>query len=97
VRRWLPALRRVPDAWLFEPWRMPPDMQALWRARGQDIATPLVDLAATRPPRRAYTPCATKNRYAAKADRGKHGSRLVRRTAGRRQLPFTSPQQSLDF
>lgn len=23
VRRWLPALRRVPDAWVFEPWRMP--------------------------------------------------------------------------
>jgi len=28
VRRWLPALRRVPDAWLFEPWRMPPSVQA---------------------------------------------------------------------
>ncbi|MGQ9724060.1 MAG: deoxyribodipyrimidine photo-lyase/cryptochrome family protein [Tepidimonas sp.] len=27
VRRWLPALRRVPDAWLFEPWRMPATVQ----------------------------------------------------------------------
>ena len=46
VRRWLPALRRVPDAWLFEPWRMPPDVQARCGVRvGQDIAVPLVDLA----------------------------------------------------
>jgi deoxyribodipyrimidine photo-lyase len=28
VRRWLPALRHVPDTWLFEPWRMPESVQA---------------------------------------------------------------------
>ena len=28
VRHWLPALRRVPDTWLFEPWRMPESVQA---------------------------------------------------------------------
>jgi deoxyribodipyrimidine photo-lyase len=27
VRRWLPAMRKVPDSWLFEPWKMPPLMQ----------------------------------------------------------------------
>jgi len=27
VRRWLPSLRRVPDSWLFEPWRMPASLQ----------------------------------------------------------------------
>ena len=27
VRRWLPALRRVPDTWLLEPWRMPDSVQ----------------------------------------------------------------------
>lgn len=27
VRRWLPILQRVPDAWLFEPWRMPSALQ----------------------------------------------------------------------
>ena len=27
VRRWCPALRRVPDSWLFEPWRMPESVQ----------------------------------------------------------------------
>ena len=45
VRQWLPALRRVPDAWLLEPWRMPPDVQARCGVRvGHDIAVPLVDL-----------------------------------------------------
>jgi deoxyribodipyrimidine photo-lyase len=54
VRRWLPAMRRVPDEWLFEPWRMPPNLQQRYGVRvgadsGADIATPLVDLeAATR-------------------------------------------------
>lgn len=50
VRRWIPAMRRVPDVWLFEPWRMPPDVQARCGVRvGVDIAMPLVDLeAATR-------------------------------------------------
>lgn len=27
VRRWLPALRQVPDAWLFEPWKMPEELR----------------------------------------------------------------------
>jgi len=45
VRRWLPALRRVPDGWLFEPWRMPPDLQQRCGVTvGRDIPAPPVDL-----------------------------------------------------
>jgi deoxyribodipyrimidine photo-lyase len=45
VRRWLPAMRRVPDAWLFEPWRMPPEAQARCGVVvGRDIPVPVVDL-----------------------------------------------------
>jgi deoxyribodipyrimidine photo-lyase len=45
VRQWLPALRRVPDTWLFEPWRMPPALQAQTGVHvGVDIAHPVVDL-----------------------------------------------------
>ena len=45
VRRWLPAMRRVPDTWLFEPWRMPPEVQAHCGVLvGQDIPRPVVDL-----------------------------------------------------
>ena len=44
VRRWLPALRQVPDSWLLEPWRMPTAL-----VPGVDLPTPPVDLtAATR-------------------------------------------------
>lgn len=101
VRRWLPALRRVPDAWLFEPWRMPPEVQARCGVRvGQDIATPLVDLASATKAAKARLH-ALRNQEPIRAAKAaiveKHGSRLLRRTAGRRQLPFTSPQQSLDF
>lgn len=50
VRRWLPAMRRVPDTWLWEPWRMPPDLQARLGLRvgsdpEADIPLPLVDLS----------------------------------------------------
>lgn len=45
VRRWLPALRRVPDAWLFEPWRMPSALQSRLGMRvGVDIPVPPVEL-----------------------------------------------------
>jgi deoxyribodipyrimidine photo-lyase len=48
VRRWIPAMRKVPDAWLFEPWRMPPDIQQRCGVsvgdKAGDIPTPLVDL-----------------------------------------------------
>ena len=45
VRRWLPALRRVPDSWLFEPWRMSNDVAARCGVRlGQDVALPPVEL-----------------------------------------------------
>ena len=45
VRRWVPVLRRVPDAWLLEPWRMPESMQARCGVRvGIDWPLPVVDL-----------------------------------------------------
>jgi deoxyribodipyrimidine photo-lyase len=45
VRHWLPVLQRVPDAWLFEPWRMPPGVQQHCGVRlGPDWPLPLVDL-----------------------------------------------------
>jgi deoxyribodipyrimidine photo-lyase len=55
VRHWLPALRRVPDTWLFEPWRMPESVQLACGVRVSPNAVagapdawplPLVDLAA---------------------------------------------------
>jgi deoxyribodipyrimidine photo-lyase len=46
VRQWLPAMQRVPDTWLFEPWRMPQSLQThMGVVVGDDIAEPLVELA----------------------------------------------------
>jgi len=45
VRRWLPALKKVPDTWLFEPWRMPQSLLAQHGlTSGVDIFEPRVDL-----------------------------------------------------
>lgn len=80
VRQWLPALRRVPDSWLFEPWRMPESVQAACGVRvGQDIPLPVVDLAtATREVKaRLHGLRAKPEVKAAKAAIvDKHGSRL---------------------
>lgn len=79
VRRWLPPLRRVPDSWLFEPWRMPESVQAACGVRvGHDIPLPVVDLAtATREAKaRLHSLRAQPEVKAAKAAIvDKHGSR----------------------
>lgn len=107
VRRWLPAMRRVPDTWLFEPWRMPLSVQQQCGVRvGVDIAQPLVDLAqATREAKaRLHARRAEPAVKAAQAG-------VVERHASRRQLgpgrgsrqqewrgaPQDSPQLGLDF
>lgn len=49
VRQWLPYLRRVPDTWIFEPWRMPPELRVRYGLGEGVLPMPPVDLeAATR-------------------------------------------------
>jgi deoxyribodipyrimidine photo-lyase len=52
VRQWLPAMRQVPDTWLYEPWLMPDTMQAhlgVFIGSNRDtpsaLVQPVVDLA----------------------------------------------------
>jgi deoxyribodipyrimidine photo-lyase len=100
VRRWLPAMRRVPNSWLFEPWRMPADIQARCGVQvGVDIATPLVELeSATRTAKaRLYALRAQPEIKAAKAAIvSKHGSRK-RTSQTRSTRPSTKTQLGLDF
>jgi deoxyribodipyrimidine photo-lyase len=102
VRRWLPVLRQVPDTWLFEPWKMPPSVQAQCGVVvGRDWPMPVVDLAeATRSAkarlhaRRNTSPV----RQAKQAIVDKHASR--KRPAGTRQRrppPAPKAQTTLDF
>jgi len=100
VRRWLPAMRRVPDTWLFEPWLMTPDIQARCGVQvGVDIAEPLVDLAiATRQAKaRVHALRAQPDIKAAKAAIvDKHASRK-RPSSRRRSKAKESGQLELDF
>ncbi|AKJ69435.1 deoxyribodipyrimidine photo-lyase family protein (cryptochrome) [Pandoraea thiooxydans] len=107
VRRWLPAMRRVPDAWLWQPWLMPADLQARCGVRvGEEIPVPPVDLEnATRIAKaRVHALRARPEVRAAKAGIvEKHGSRLQRDTGRRPQRSSSAAtgsearQQSLDF
>ena len=102
VRRWLPVLRQVPDTWLFEPWKMPPSVQAQCGVVvGRDWPMPVVDLQeATRSAkarlhaRRNTTPV----RQAKQAIVDKHASRKrPEGTRKRRPPPAPKAQTTLDF
>jgi deoxyribodipyrimidine photo-lyase len=99
VRRWLPAMRRVPDTWLFEPWRMPADIQANCGVQlGVDIAVPLVDIeiATRNAKQRLYALRAEPEVRAAKAAIvEKHGSR--KRPAALKKSSSDTTQLKLDF
>ena len=100
VRRWLPALRRVPDAWLFEPWRMPDAVQARCGVRvGLDWPLPAVDLElATRGAKaRLHQRRALPEVKAAEADIvRRHGSRSrAAEQTGRTRSASEAAQQSL--
>ncbi len=46
VRHWLPALKNVPDTWIFEPYLMPKAQQLKYGCiLDKDYPTPLVDIA----------------------------------------------------
>ena len=102
VRQWLPALRKVPDAWLFEPWRMPPDVQARCGVMvGRDLAQPVVDLeVATRVAKQRLYARRTEPEVVA-AQQGivrRHGSRNRSAENLARARRGDAPQQaSLDF
>ena len=79
VRQWLPAMQRVPDMWLFEPWRMPTNLQAnCGVVVGKDIGQPVCELEiATRLAKQKVFGLRAKPevKAAKKAIVKKHGSR----------------------
>jgi len=45
VKKWLPRMRPIPDAWLFEPWKMTPEIQDHLGLQGESrIIKPIVHL-----------------------------------------------------
>lgn len=105
VRRWLPYMRRVPDTWLFEPWRMPPELQnrlnlTVGIGADFDIPAPVVDLqAATREAKaKLHSRRAQPEVRAGKAAIvEKHASRANQAPIPKRKSAAASPQIALDF
>lgn len=45
VRKWLPALKNVPTAWIFEPWLMTPELQTQYQCIiGKDYPAPVISI-----------------------------------------------------
>lgn len=98
LRRWLPELGSVPDAFIHEPWR--------WEEAGSVLDRhypfPVVDhLAAAKEARRKVWMLRRGDAYRAAADaiQEKHGSRKsgIAATAKRRRKPVQAEQLSLAF
>ena len=93
VRRWLPAMRRVPDTWLFEPWKMPDDLKAKLGIGKDELPTPLVDIdQATREGKAKLYAVRTRPEVRAgkTAIVEKHASRLVPRQGSRSRSKLQS-------
>jgi deoxyribodipyrimidine photo-lyase len=95
-------MRRVPDAWLFEPWRMPPEVQRhCGLTVGVDIPEPVVDLAqATRRSKAALHArrAEPEVRAGKRAVIEQHASRRVRTSARTTRTPPASTSQlGFDF
>ena len=88
-------MRRVPDTWLFEPWQMPPEIQADSGVRvGTEIAQPVVEL--TQATREAKQQLHSRRQTAEvkvgkKSVLEKHASR---KTLGKRKASTTETQTS---
>ena len=104
VRRWLPAMRRVPDEWIYEPWKMPMSVQEAIRVKvGEHIPAPLVDLSlATRESKnrmhtlRKSTEVKELNQEVIQKHASRKATRSTRRTASSQTLS-TQEQMGFDF
>lgn len=101
VRRWLPAMRSVPDSWLLGPWLMPSSVQAsAGVTMGKDLAIPVVDLVAAT--RQAKQRLHARRQHpevkaAKKAVVDKHASRKKWESSSQPNTQQTSLQQQLGF
>jgi len=98
VRRWLPAMRHIPNTWLFEPWKMPVELQhSVGIKVGFELATPIVDLAtATRESKHKLHTLrkTTEVRQGKEAVVEKHASRKTTpRTTKAKSIKTNSDQQ----
>lgn len=94
IRRWLPALRAVPNEWIHEPWRMPSELQARYHCViGQDYPAPIIEHESAARAAKARLKAAYANETAKAQSLAvfeKHGSRK-KRAARHPNAPKSSP------
>jgi deoxyribodipyrimidine photo-lyase len=95
VRQWIPALRRVPNAWLFEPHLMPANLQLQYGCvLEKDYPLPLVDIKQAMRYAKSQISLARKNNLNQQETSGvlhKHGSRRsVKKKRGIKKVPQQS-------
>ncbi len=84
VRKWIPALRRVPDAWIFEPALMPAQLQLKYGCViEKDYPMPIVDI------RQAMQDAKSKIAYARKHHQHKYETQNVLHKHGSRTFKNT--------
>jgi deoxyribodipyrimidine photo-lyase len=97
VRRWVPELAPVPDAFIHEPWRMPDDLQrATGVVIGGDYPAPIVDhVAAAREARQRLI--AVRRQPESRAEARDIQQKMGSRRGARRSRKPPSPQTELEF
>ncbi len=84
VRKWIPALRRVPDSWIFEPYKMPANLQLQYGCvLEKDYPLPLVEVSEAMRYAKSEISLARKkysNPHETEQILQKHGSRKNRST-----------------
>ena len=103
VRRWLPAMRKVPNVWIYEPWKMPTHLQDTSSdVSNTAIAIPVVDLALSTRDSKNKLHALRKTQAVHDGNEAvieKHASRKTRREPSKRKpVKFVSEQQlGFDF
>jgi deoxyribodipyrimidine photo-lyase len=97
VRRWVPELEAVPDAFLHEPWRMPSEVQrACGLCLGEHYPEPIVDhLAAARAARERII--AVRRQPESRAQSRDIQETMGSRRGARRRPRPPDPQRQLDL
>ncbi len=95
VRKWLPALKNVPTAWIFEPWLMTPELQAQYQCMiGKDYPAPLISIESALKEARSRI---SQAKYAGNyAEHAGETQRIIQKHASRkgRSIKKTKPEKA---